>query len=335
VTKKNDKKPAPKNSATSSTTQAKSAAKTTTKLGAKPKRSSASRSGALDPDEAVGVIGGSGLYDLQGLEDVREVDVSTPFGAPSDAYVVGRLNGVKMVFLPRHGRGHRISPSELNFRANVWGMKKLGVTRILSVSAVGSMREDVRPGDFVVIDQFFDRTRHRADTFFTGGVVAHVMFADPVCPRLRKTLLAAGKHLKLRMHDGGTYVNMEGPQFSTRAESKIYRKWGVDVIGMTNLQEAKLAREAEICYATIAMATDYDCWHEDHDDVTVDAILQVMHKNIGNAKKLILAAVPMLAGQGDCPDGSALRHAIMTSHDRIPAEARLRLGLFLDKYVKA
>jgi 5'-methylthioadenosine phosphorylase len=213
-------------------------------------------------------------------------------------------------------------------------MKKLGVTRILSVSAVGSMREDIRPGDFVVIDQFFDRTRHREDTFFGGGVVAHVMFADPVCPRLRRTLLDAGRTLGLRMHDGGTYVNMEGPQFSTRAESRIYRKWGVDVIGMTNLQEAKLAREAEICYATIAMATDYDCWHEGHDDVTVEGILAVMKQNIGNAKQLILAAAPKLAPQGDCPDGSALKHAIMTSHDRIGDDARLRLQLLIGKYTE-
>ncbi|MBL8859110.1 MAG: S-methyl-5'-thioadenosine phosphorylase [Planctomycetes bacterium] len=279
-------------------------------------------------------MGGSGLYDIEGLTDVKEIELSTPFGAPSDAFITGTLGGVRMVFLPRHGRGHRISPSEINFRANMWGMKKLGVTRIVSLSAVGSMREDVKPGDFVVIDQFFDRTRHRNDTFFEGGVVAHVMFADPVCPRLRTTLLAAGKQLGLRMHDGGTYINMEGPQFSTRAESKIYRKWGVDVIGMTNLQEAKLAREAEICYATVAMATDYDCWHEDHDDVTVEGILKVMHKNIGNAKKLILAAVPHIAPQGDCPDGKALAHAIMTSHDRVGSEARLRLGLLIDKYVK-
>ncbi len=282
---------------------------------------------------AVGVIGGSGLYDIEGLEDVREIELSTPFGAPSDAFVTGRLGETSMVFLPRHGRGHRILPSEINFRANIWGLKKLGVTRILSVSAVGSMREDIQPGDFVVIDQFFDRTRHRPDTFFGDGVVAHVMFADPVCPRLRATLLAAGKQLGLRTHDGGTYVNMEGPQFSTRAESRIYRKWGVDVIGMTNLQEAKLSREAEICYATIAMATDYDCWHEAHDAVTVDAIIAVMNKNIGNAKKLILAAAPKLAPQGDCPDGSALKHAIMTAPGSIGPEARLRLGLLIGKYV--
>jgi 5'-methylthioadenosine phosphorylase len=295
---------------------------------------SESMKGTTTETEAVGVIGGSGLYDIAGLEDVREIELSTPFGAPSDAFVTGRLGGVRMVFLPRHGRGHRISPSEINFRANIWGLKKLGVTRILSVSAVGSMREEIVPGDFVVIDQFFDRTRHRADTFFGGGVVAHVMFADPVCARLRKTLLEAGRALGLSMHDGGTYVNMEGPQFSTRAESRIYRKWGVDVIGMTNLQEAKLAREAEICYATIAMATDYDCWHEGHDDVTVEGILAVMHKNIGNAKKLILQAAPKLAPQGDCPDGSALKHAIMTDKARIPDDARLRLGLLIGKYVE-
>ena len=282
--------------------------------------------------EAVGVIGGSGLYDLPGLTEVREVALTTPFGAPSDSYVTGRLGGVPVVFLPRHGRGHRISPSEINFRANIWGLKKLGVARIVSISAVGSMREDVHPGDFVVIDQFFDRTRHRADTFFEGGVVAHVMFAEPVCGDLRRLLLATGRELGLTMHDGGTYLNMEGPQFSTRAESLIYRKWGVDVIGMTNLQEAKLAREAEICYATVAMATDYDCWHEGHDDVTVESILKVMAANIGNAKRLLAATLPRVPLQGSCPDGRALAGAIMTAKDRIPAEARLRLGLLIDKY---
>lgn len=282
--------------------------------------------------EAVGVIGGSGLYDLPGLTDVREVALTTPFGAPSDSYVTGNLGGVPVVFLPRHGRGHRVSPTEINFRANVWGLKKLGVTRIVSISAVGSMREDVHPGDFVVIDQFFDRTRHRSDTFFEDGVVAHVMFADPVCGGLRKLLLATGRELGLKMHDGGTYLNMEGPQFSTRAESRIYRTWGVDVIGMTNLQEAKLAREAEICYATVAMATDYDCWHEGHDDVSVESVLKVMAANVGNAKKLLAAVLPNVPVQGACADGRALAGAIMTAKDRIPAEARLRLGLFLDKY---
>jgi len=284
--------------------------------------------------EAVGVIGGSGLYDLPGLTEMREVALTTPFGAPSDSYVTGRIGGVPVVFLPRHGRGHRISPSEINFRANIWGMKKLGVARIVSISAVGSMREDVHPGDFVVIDQFFDRTRHRADTFFENGVVAHVMFADPVCGDLRRLLLATGRELGLTMHDGGTYVNMEGPQFSTRAESRIYRQWAVDVIGMTNLQEAKLAREAEICYATVAMATDYDCWHEGHDDVTVESVLKVMAANVGNAKKLLAAALTRIPVQGSCPDGRAVAGAIMTAHDRIPADARLRLGLLIGKYVK-
>jgi len=282
-----------------------------------------------------GVIGGSGLYEIDGLTEIEEVTLSTPFGAPSDAYITGVLDGVRMVFLPRHGRGHRISPTEINFRANIWGMKRLGVSRILSVSAVGSMREDIVPGDFVVIEQFFDRTRHRVDTFFEQGVVAHVMFADPVCGSLRSDLLAAGAEVGVKMHDGGTYINMEGPQFSTRAESKIYRSWGVDVIGMTNLQEARLAREAELCYATIAMATDYDCWHEGHDDVTVEAVIEVMQANVGRARALIKAAAPRLVPQAKsaCTCGDALKYAIMTAPDQIPAEARLRLGLFIDKYL--
>jgi len=281
----------------------------------------------------VGVIGGSGLYDIRGLTDVREIELATPFGAPSDAFVTGTLAGVRMVFLPRHGRGHRISPTQINFRANIWGLKKLGVTRIVSVSAVGSMREDVAPGDFVVVDQFFDRTRHRVDTFFGDGVVAHVMFADPVCAEVREALLGAARGLPVKIHDGGTYLNMEGPQFSTRAESRIYRTWGVDVIGMTNLQEARLAREAEMCYATVAMATDYDCWHESHADVSVEGVLAVMGRNVGHARELILGAVPRLAGPRGCACGRALEHAIMTAPDRIPAEARARLGLLLDKYL--
>ncbi|MCB9903442.1 MAG: S-methyl-5'-thioadenosine phosphorylase [Planctomycetes bacterium] len=282
----------------------------------------------------VGVIGGSGLYDMEGLEDVREVSLSTPFGAPSDAYVTGVLDGVSMVFLPRHGRGHRYNPSEINFRANLWGMKKLGVGRILSVSAVGSMREDIEPGHFVLIDQFIDRTRHRADTFFEDGCVAHVMFADPICEELRQILLKAASSIGVRVHDGGTYVNMEGPQFSTRAESKLYRTWGVDVIGMTNLQEARLAREAEISYATIAMATDYDCWHDSHDDVSVEAVIQIMHKNVEGAKRLIRAAAPQAAALERTSCDDALRNAIMTAPDRISPEARTRLALFLDKYLQ-
>lgn len=285
-------------------------------------------------ETVVGVLGGSGLYEIDGLENVEEVTLATPFGAPSDAYITGELGGVKMAFLPRHGRGHRISPSELNFRANIWGMKKLGVTQILSISAVGSMREDVAPGDFVVIDQFIDRTRHRADTFFTDGVVAHVMFADPVCPLVRKVLLDASREVGVKVHDGGTYLNMEGPQFSTRAESKLYRSWGVDVIGMTNLQEAKLAREAEISYATLAMSTDYDCWHEGHDDVTVEAILEVMHRNVGNAREVIRAAVPKIqAREVDDPIRNALKFAIMTSPDSIPRDAKDRLELLISKYI--
>jgi len=284
-------------------------------------------------DQVVGVIGGSGLYEMEDLEDVREVKLSTPFGEPSDAYITGTLGDTEMVFLPRHGRGHRISPTEINFRANIWGMKQLGVSQILSVSAVGSMREEIEPGHFVVIDQFFDRTRHRPDTFFEKGVVAHVMFADPVCSHLRPVLVDAGREVGLTIHDGGTYINMEGPQFSTRAESKIYRSWGVDVIGMTNLQEARLAREAEICYATIAMSTDYDCWHEAHDDVTVEAILEVMHRNVDNAKAVVRAAVPHLSGERSCGCQSALQFAIMTARDQIGAEARDRLGLFIDKYL--
>lgn len=286
-----------------------------------------------ETQSAVGVIGGSGLYDIDGLEDVREVSLSTPFGEPSDAFVTGVLGGTPMVFLPRHGKGHRISPTEINFRANIWGMKKLGVTRILSVSAVGSMREDIAPGDFVVIDQFFDRTRHRPDTFFSDGVVAHVMFADPVCADLRRLLVRVAKETGVRVHDGGTYLNMEGPQFSTRAESRIYRSWGVDVIGMTNLAEAKLAREAELCYATVAMATDFDCWHEGHDDVTVESIIAIMGQNVGNAREMVRRAVPGLTGARSCACKDALQHAIMTSPDRIEDEARDRLGLLINKYL--
>ena len=283
----------------------------------------------------VGVLGGSGLYDMEGLANVREKHLATPFGEPSDAYVIGELDGVTTVFLPRHGRGHRISPSEINSRANVWGMKALGVSRIVSVSAVGSMREDVAPGDFVLVDQFFDRTRHRPDTFFEGGVVAHVGFADPICEELRRLLLQVAAEVELggKVHDGGTYLNMEGPQFSTRAESRIYRSWGVDVIGMTNLQEARLAREAEIGYATIAMATDYDCWHEGHDAVTVDSVLAIMRRNVGNARKLIRRAIPRIAAMGEVGGDSALANAVMTSPEAVTPAARLRLGLLIDRYL--
>jgi len=283
----------------------------------------------------VGVLGGSGLYEMDGLEDVAEVALETPFGTPSDAFITGRLGETRMVFLPRHGRGHLVSPTEINYRANLWGMKKLGVSRIISISAVGSMREDIAPGDFVLVDQFFDRTRHRVDTFFNAGVVAHVMFADPVCEEVRQHLLAASRSIGVTTHDGGTYINMEGPQFSTRAESSIYRSWGVDVIGMTNLQEARLAREAEIGYATVAMATDYDCWHDGHDDVTVEAVIAIMHENVDRARSLIRAAAPAVSAMGACSCDSALEFAIMTDRAQISAEARDRLGLLIDKYLDA
>lgn len=280
---------------------------------------------------AVGVIGGSGMYEIDGLEGVDEVTLSTPFGDPSDAFVTGTLDGVPMVFLPRHGKGHRINPSEINYRANIWGMKRLGVTRILGVGAVGSLRHEIPPGDFVAVDQFIDRTRHRQDTFFEGGVVAHVMFGDPVCSHLRATLRDAAKETGVTVHDGGTYVCMEGPQFSTRAESEMYRGLGAHVIGMTNLQEAKLAREAELCYATLAMSTDYDCWYEGHDDVTVEAILEVMGKNVGNARDAVRLAAPRAAKLGDCACHRSLETAILTSPDAITEEARLRLGVLLER----
>ena len=283
--------------------------------------------------EVVGVIGGSGLYAMEGLEGLSEVKLATPFGEPSDAYLVGSLAGTRVVFLPRHGRGHRISPTEVNSRANIWGLKALGVTRILSVSAVGSLREDIAPGDFVAIDQFIDRTRHRPDTFFERGVVAHVMFADPTCAELRARLVSLARSLGVRVHDGGTYVNMEGPQFSTRAESRLYRSWGADVIGMTNLQEARLAREAELCYATLAMATDYDCWHEAHEDVTVEAILAVMARNVAHAREVLRSVIPTLGAARTCACKDALRYAILTEPGKIPPEARDRLGLLLGRYL--
>ena len=271
----------------------------------------------------IGVLGGSGLYELEGLTNQEEIQLSTPYGEPSDAFLTGQLDGIDVVFLPRHGRGHRVNPSEINVRANIWGLKRLGVTHVLSVSAVGSLREDIVPGHFVVIDQFIDRTRHRPDTFFEDGIVAHVMFADPVCSSLRASLLEACAEVELTVHDGGTYVNMEGPQFSTRAESKLYRSWGADVIGMTNLQEAKLAREAELHYATVAMSTDYDCWHEGHDDVTVDQVIATMRENVGHARELIARTIRLIPGATyTCGCDSALAPAIMTARECITPEAR-------------
>jgi 5'-methylthioadenosine phosphorylase len=279
----------------------------------------------------IGIIGGSGLYAMPGLSNVREVSVETPFGSPSDALVLGDLEGRKVAFLARHGRGHRILPSELNFRANIYAMKQLGVERILSVSAVGSLKEEHKPTDFVVPDQFIDRTFHRESTFFGEGIVAHVAFGDPVCSVVANTLSQGCSEEKVVGKLGGTYVCMEGPQFSTRAESNLYRSWGADVIGMTNLQEAKLAREAEICYATLAMVTDYDCWRAGHDDVTVDQIVAVMHQNTANASRVVRSAVRLLPRERACACKTALTHAIMTSRDVIPQATREKLDLLIGR----
>jgi 5'-methylthioadenosine phosphorylase len=287
------------------------------------------------PQAEIGIIGGSGLYSMPGLTKIKEIRLKTPFGQPSDAYVLGRLEGRKVAFLARHGRGHRILPTELNFRANIHGFKQLGAERIVSVSAVGSLKEEHKPLDFVIPDQFFDRTRHRADTFFGNGVVAHVSFADPVCGDLAGIVEGACKKAPVNGKRGGTYVCMEGPQFSTKAESNVYRSWGMDVIGMTNLQEAKLAREAEICYVTIAMVTDYDCWHPHHDSVTVDQIVAVLLKNAENAAKVVRETVAAIPQNRSCKCASALAHAILTDPKVIPAATRQKLKLILGKYLKA
>ncbi|HTJ87490.1 MAG TPA: S-methyl-5'-thioadenosine phosphorylase [Terriglobales bacterium] len=282
----------------------------------------------------IGIIGGSGLYSMPGLTDVHEVAQETPFGPPSDPYVLGMLEGKKVAFLARHGRGHRILPTELNFRANIYGFKQLGVERILSVSAVGSLKEEHKPGEFLVVDQFVDRTRHRVDTFFGDGVVAHVAFADPICPQLAEIMTGACRKAKVVGKSGGTYVCMEGPQFSTKAESNLYRSWGMDVIGMTNLQEAKLAREAELCYVTVAMVTDYDCWHPHHDSVTVDQIVAVLLKNAENACNVVREAVAAMPQDRACKCGSALAHAILTDKTKIPQMTKERLKLILGKYLE-
>lgn len=282
----------------------------------------------------IGVIGGSGLYEIEGLSEVREIEVDTPFGKPSDALITGVLDGVQMVFLPRHGRGHRLLPSEVPYRANIYAMKQLGVDRIISVSAVGSMREDIVPGHIVIPDQFFDRTQgKRASTFFGEGIVGHVQFADPVCDDLSAILAQAATEVGATVHRGGTYICIEGPNFSTRAESNIYRSWGVDIIGMTNLPEARLAREAEICYGTVALATDYDCWFEGHDDVSVEAVLATIKQNVATARNIIKAAAGLAAATRPCACESALQYAIMTDCAHIPAATRERLALLLDKYL--
>lgn len=284
-------------------------------------------------EPVIGIIGGSGLYEMEGITHLREERVTTPFGDPSDAYILGRLDGHAVAFLARHGRGHRLLPSELNFRANVYGFKVLGARWIISASAVGSMREEIRPSDIVIPDQFFDRTRARVSTFFGDGVVAHVSFADPVCSDLSDLLYGAGRDLGARMHKGGTYLCMEGPQFSTRAESRIYRSWGVDVIGMTNLQEAKLSREAEICYATMALVTDYDVWHEAEGDVTVEKVIAILHKNVATAKAIVRSVIPKIRPDRSCGCASALKDAIITAPQAIPEATKKKLWPILGKYL--
>lgn len=283
----------------------------------------------------VGVIGGSGLYEIEGLQDVKEVSIETPFGDPSDAFITGILDGIRMVFMPRHGRGHRFIPSEVNYRANIFGMKKLGVTQIISVSAVGSMKEEIVPGHIVIPDQFFDRTQgKRASTFFGQGVVGHVQFADPICADLAAILAKSAREVGATVHAGGTYICIEGPNFSTRAESHIYRSWGVDIIGMTNIPEARLAREAEMCYATVALATDYDCWHEGHDDVSVESVLTIIRQNVATARSIIKTAVGQIRQQQlNCNCDKALEFAIMTDNSMIPAETRHALAPIIGKYI--
>ncbi|PWU07296.1 MAG: S-methyl-5'-thioadenosine phosphorylase [Terriglobia bacterium] len=280
----------------------------------------------------IGIIGGSGLYSMQGFEAQEEATIETPFGAPSDNYVLGKLAGRQVAFLSRHGRGHRLSPSELNFRANIYGMKSLGVQRILSLSAVGSLKEEHRPLDFVIPDQFFDRTRGRVSTFFGDGLVAHISFAHPICPELARVAANACTDARVNAKLGGTYLCMEGPAFSTKAESNLYRAWGMDVIGMTNLTEAKLAREAEICYVTVAMVTDYDCWHPDHDAVTVNQIIATLTKNAENACAVVAHAVAKMPLERACSCGSALAHAIITERKMVPEATRRKLGILIEKY---
>jgi 5'-methylthioadenosine phosphorylase len=285
----------------------------------------------------IGIIGGSGLYQMPELKDIEEIDVQTPFGNPSDKFILGTLEGERVAFLPRHGRGHRFTPTEVPFRANIYGMKLLGVERILSASAVGSLQEKYAPLDMVIPDQFFDRTRARAreSTFFGEGIVAHVAFAHPMCSQLGDTLEKACKGVEVKVHRGGTYLCMEGPAFSTVAESNVYRSWGMDVIGMTNLQEAKLAREAEICYATLALVTDYDCWHPGHDAVTVEAVIEYLNKNVRNAQVIMREAVKSLASNPrECKCGSALKNAIFTASDLWPEATTRKLAAIIEKYQK-
>ncbi len=278
-------------------------------------------------EHLVGVIGGSGLYQMKDLKILEKIPVETPFGSPSAELVRGELQGTQMIFLPRHGAGHAIPPSEINFRANIFALKKMGVARIVSVSAVGSMKEHIPPGDFVVPDQFIDRTVRRVSTFFTEGIVGHVGFADPICPEVAKSLAGSAKVVGGRVHEGGTYICIEGPQFSSRAESNLYRQWGVDIIGMTNVTEAKLAREAGICYATLALVTDYDCWKVEEEAVTLEGVLEIMHKNVERAQAVIKTLAPRLTGERTCSCGSAALNAIVTDRNLIPENLKKDLSI--------
>jgi 5'-methylthioadenosine phosphorylase len=286
------------------------------------------------PQAKIGVIGGTGLYDIEGLTNIEEINIDTPFGKPSDSIIIGRLDGVGIAFLPRHGRGHRLSPTEVPSRANIYALKSLGVEHIISVNSVGSFKKELKPGDLVIPDQLIDRTHRRVSTFFGEGIVAHIPFAEPFCPDLSRILFKAAKEIGASVHHKGTYVAMEGPAFSTRAESRLYRSWGADIIGMTMLPEAKLAREAEICYASIACVSDYDSWQEEAEPVTVDIVLNIMHRSIDSAKKIIKLAVTMIPQKRDCPCASALKTAIITSANLIPAETRRKLNLLIGKYIK-
>ncbi len=289
------------------------------------------------PQATIGVIGGSGLYRMEGMADVEEVAVSTPFGDPSDVITLGKVEGVSMAFLPRHGRGHRISPTEIPARANIWALKSLGVEWIISVSAVGSLREHIAPRDLIIPDQLFDRTKSRVNTFYEGGLVVHCTFADPFCPTLSELLLESARELgDVTIHEGGTYVCMEGPLFSTKAESHAYRSWGMDIIGMTALPEAKLAREAEICYAIIACATDYDCWRESQESVTVEMVISNLNANVTNAQRIlrnVAKKIPADRSASTCECPSALANAILTDRDRIPAEVKEKYDLLIGKYL--
>ena len=283
-------------------------------------------------EPALGIIGGSGLYEMEGLEDLRWVRVRTPFGEPSDAYATGRLGDRRVIFLPRHGRGHRITPTEINYRANIYGLKALGARWVISVSAVGSMKEEIHPLDLVIPDQFFDHTRRRVSTFFGDGIVGHVGMAEPVCPALGDLLETGSREAGARVHRGGTYICIEGPQFSTKGESQIYRRWGVSVIGMTNMPEAKLAREAELCYATLALATDYDVWHESHAAVTVETVVANLLKNVATAKVVLRRVIPQVGKVCAAGCGDALANAVITDPKVFPPRTRKRLGLLLDRY---